>query len=48
MCQVLGVSRSGYYYWCIKPESDNTKYNKELLIQIRRIYWESKQIDVRL
>lgn len=42
MCQVLKVSRSGYYAWLKKPESKRKKRNKELLTEIRKIYKVSR------
>lgn len=38
MCQVLGVSRSGYYAWCGRPVSKRTQANRRLLLQIERIH----------
>lgn len=38
MCQVLGVSRSGYYGWRSRPTSRRDLANRELLAEIRRIH----------
>ena len=38
MCQVLGVSHSGYYAWCGRPISRRTQANQRLLAQIERIH----------
>lgn len=42
MCQVLGVSRGGYYAWLGRPESKRNLENKALLIEIERIYRQFK------
>jgi len=41
MCIVLGVTRSGYYAWLNKPESQRLKNNKVLLEHIKRIHKNS-------
>ena len=43
MCRVLKVSRSGYYAWQVRPESQKAKWDRELTRVIRRIHAESKQ-----
>lgn len=43
MCQVLGVSRSGYYAWYNRPESSRAQANKRLLVQIREEYQLSRK-----
>jgi len=35
MCQVLGVSSSGYYDWSARPISHTAKTNRRLLTKIR-------------
>lgn len=42
MCKVLGVSRSGYYAWIKRPESERKKQNDVLIAEIRRIHDESR------
>jgi transposase InsO family protein len=37
MCQSLGVSRSGYYAWLVRPESKLKQENEQILQEIRRI-----------
>ena len=37
MCQVLEVSRSGYYVWLKRPKSDRQKANEELVKLIKEI-----------
>jgi putative transposase len=43
-CKVLCVSRSSYYAWDIRPESDRSKQNKSLLGKIINIYTRSKNV----
>ncbi len=40
LCQVLCVSRSGYYAWRGRPESDRSKRQHELVEEIRAIHQE--------
>jgi hypothetical protein len=34
MCQVLGVSTSGYYAWCRRPESAHTQRDRRLKVLV--------------
>lgn len=43
MCTVMKVSRSGYYAWRERPESDRARRDRELLRQIERIHAASRQ-----
>lgn len=43
MCQVLRVSRSGYYGWCTRPESERSRRDKVLLEEIRKVHESNKQ-----
>lgn len=43
MCRVLKVSRSGYYAWRSRPESQRTQANERLLVQIREEYQLSRK-----
>lgn len=43
LCQVVGVSRSGYYAWRRRPVSARAAANAHLLAQIRRLHWQTKQ-----
>jgi transposase InsO family protein len=43
MCQVLEVSRSGYYYWLEYPISQRKKKDIQLKEEIRRIYDKSRK-----
>ena len=42
MCRVLGVTRSGYYAWSIRPASRREQRDGELSEQIRTIYQDSR------
>lgn len=43
MCRVLRVSRSGYYAWIGREISPRQKANELLLVEIKRVYAESKK-----
>ncbi len=43
MCRVLGVSPSGYYAWCSRPESDRAREDRRLTVLIREIFQQSRQ-----
>lgn len=43
MCQVLGVSKSGYYEWKTRPLSDQEKRHQKLTIQVKRIFIRKKR-----
>ena len=42
MCQVLEVSRSGYYDWLNREPSQRQLENEKLKIKITEIYWQHK------
>ena len=42
MCQVLKVSRSGYYDWLKRKPSKRKRKNKKLKLKISQIYWQSR------
>jgi putative transposase len=42
-CQTLEVSRSGYYAWRDRPESERTQSNRELVAKMRKIHAESRE-----
>ena len=44
MCQVLGVSKSGYYEWLKRPVSNQKKAKAKLVAKIRRIHLQSRGI----
>ena len=41
-CRVLGLSRSGFYAWKIRPESNRSRQNAAILPQVRAIHAESR------
>jgi len=41
MCQALKVSRSGYYAWQVRPESQKSQSDRALTGMIRRVHAES-------
>jgi putative transposase len=43
MCQVLQVSRSGYYDWAGREESKRSQQDRVLLKEIRKIHQETKE-----
>ena len=44
MCELLNVSRSGYYAWRTRPESPRVKRDRELMPEIKRIHAQSKGV----
>ena len=44
MCEVLKVSRSGYYGWETREPSLRQRGNEELLRQIREIHTQSRRL----
>ncbi|WP_094194707.1 IS3 family transposase [Bacillus thuringiensis] len=44
MCQVFGVSRSGYYAWLKRPISSQKNRKEQLIKQVRNEYLQSNQI----
>lgn len=44
MCRLLGISASGYYAWCTRPESTRAKQDRELIPKIRRVFEVSKGV----
>ncbi len=43
MCRALEVSRSGFYAWSIRPESERSKANKRLTLEIKKVHEESRR-----
>src|SRR5437867_361871 len=41
LCEVLGVSRAGYYAWSRRPVSDRARRDRELAALIAEIHVES-------
>ncbi len=44
MCQVMGVSRSGFYKWLNRPESEQKKRRKKLVKQIHHLFLDSRRL----
>jgi len=44
MCDVMGVSSSGYYDWCDRPESARSMENRRLTMKIRCFHQASRRI----
>jgi putative transposase len=44
MCEVLQVSKSGYYDWLNRPQSNQSQRRQELTKEILRVYFDSNQI----
>ncbi len=44
MCQVLGVSESGYYAWRKRPLSQQKRRDQELVASLEEIYKENRQV----
>ncbi len=44
MCEVLKVSRSGYYAWRTRQPSIRKKANEELLERIRKVHTQSRRL----
>ena len=42
MCQQLGVSRSGYYAWKERPESERQKADEALAQEVEKVHQESR------
>jgi transposase InsO family protein len=43
MCNVLELSKSGYYAWCHRPTSPRTQENEQLSQQIQVIHKQSRK-----
>ncbi len=43
LCRVLGVSRSGYYTWRTRPESQRSHANRALVVHIQAIHTRSRR-----
>src|SRR5687768_511688 len=43
MCQVLGISASGYYAWCRRSESAHVQRDRQLRVLVRASFDASKQ-----
>lgn len=43
MCRVLQISRSGYYGWRDRPESERSRQERALLVEIRKVHASSRE-----
>ena len=43
MCKSLGVSKSGFYAWASRAESDRGKENKQLVAEIEKVHAKSRK-----
>lgn len=43
LCQALGLSRSGYYQWLNRPESQRAKANREMVAKINVLHEENRR-----
>ncbi|WP_269078036.1 IS3 family transposase [Alicyclobacillus acidoterrestris] len=44
MCKILGVSRSGYYAWLRRPESERSKRRKRITKRVHQIFVKSRRL----
>ena len=44
MCKILRISRSGFYAWVDRPESDRARENRKLTELIRNVFDDSREI----
>jgi transposase InsO family protein len=44
VCQVLEVSRSGYYAWLDRPQSARARRRQELVVKVRAIHQENRGV----
>ncbi|RYG29492.1 MAG: transposase, partial [Burkholderiales bacterium] len=42
LCQVLGISRSGFYAWCKRPRSARSKQEARLAVEVRVLHERSR------
>jgi putative transposase len=42
LCRHLGVSRSGYYAWAKRPESERMKSDRALSVEVLAVHQESR------
>jgi putative transposase len=43
-CQMLEVSRSGYYDWIDRPVSEQAKHQEDLKVKIKKAHEENRRV----
>ena len=43
LCRILKVSRSGFYAWCERPESEHARRDRQLRIHVRALFEASRK-----
>ena len=43
LCRVLGVSRSGFHGWLVRPESARAQSDRRLLTDIHQVHIEHRE-----
>ena len=43
LCRMLDVTRAGFYAWCSRPESQRSRAEKRLTVEVRSIFEASKR-----
>ena len=43
LCRVLEVSKSGFYAWCKRDESDRSKADRALVVEMKAVHAESRR-----
>ena len=44
LCSVMNVSRRGYYDWLNRPDSARAIANRELLVEIKRLFYQNREV----
>lgn len=44
LCSTMNVSRRGYYDWLNRPDSQRTLANRELLVEIKRVFYLYREV----
>ena len=44
LCTAMKVSRRGYYSWLNRPDSQRTIANRELLVEIKRLFYQNREV----
>jgi transposase InsO family protein len=43
LCRILKVRRSGFYAWCKRPESERSRTDKQLSVEVRSLFKANKR-----